>query len=201
MLPQAVNRWLGRTMMTAASSPNETGDQTGGINKGLTAGWANDVASVRRYALQERERVTKAIAEARRPPKAVTPEALDAAVRAYFEAMIAAALSTLSELKMNAGFVADGAGAWRMRFSPGTPPSVDSELAGDEDETLTLPPGELWAIVAGPANWEDVWYGYRLHVRKRQGAGYYRAFWEMLLNFDDEQISERLAARFPTPME
>lgn len=30
---QAVNRWLGRTMMTAASSPNEMGDQTGGVNK------------------------------------------------------------------------------------------------------------------------------------------------------------------------
>jgi beta-hydroxylase len=30
---QAINRWLGRTMMTAAASPNETGDETGGINK------------------------------------------------------------------------------------------------------------------------------------------------------------------------
>jgi beta-hydroxylase len=30
---QALNRWLGRTLMTAASSPNEAGDQTGGINK------------------------------------------------------------------------------------------------------------------------------------------------------------------------
>ncbi|HJW55535.1 MAG TPA: aspartyl/asparaginyl beta-hydroxylase domain-containing protein, partial [Burkholderiaceae bacterium] len=30
---QAVNRWLGRTMMTAASSPNESGDQLGGVNK------------------------------------------------------------------------------------------------------------------------------------------------------------------------
>jgi beta-hydroxylase len=28
-----VTKWLGRTMMTAASSPNEAGDQTGGINK------------------------------------------------------------------------------------------------------------------------------------------------------------------------
>jgi hypothetical protein len=34
-------------------------------------------------------------------------------------------------------------------------------------------------------------------VRKREGAGYYRAFWEMLLNFDDEAISERLGAKFP----
>ncbi|AKZ62652.1 aspartyl beta-hydroxylase [Herbaspirillum hiltneri N3] len=30
---QAINKWLGKTMMTAASSPNETGDQTGRINK------------------------------------------------------------------------------------------------------------------------------------------------------------------------
>jgi beta-hydroxylase len=30
---QAVNRWLARVVMTAASSPNETGDDTGGINK------------------------------------------------------------------------------------------------------------------------------------------------------------------------
>ena len=30
---QAVNPWLGRTMMTAAASPNETGDQTGLVSK------------------------------------------------------------------------------------------------------------------------------------------------------------------------
>jgi beta-hydroxylase len=30
---QAVNRWLGRTMMTAAASPNEQGDQTGLVSK------------------------------------------------------------------------------------------------------------------------------------------------------------------------
>jgi beta-hydroxylase len=36
---QAVNRWLGRTMMTAASSPNETGDQTGGVNKLFYLSW------------------------------------------------------------------------------------------------------------------------------------------------------------------
>ena len=88
-----------------------------------------------------------------------------------------------------------------LRFAPGSEPQLLSALGGDEDETLVLPAGELWAIVTGPANWEDVWYGYRLHVRKREGAGYYRAFWEMLLNFDDGPVSERLAARFPLPME
>jgi beta-hydroxylase len=30
---QAINRWFSHVIMTAASSPNETGDQTGGINK------------------------------------------------------------------------------------------------------------------------------------------------------------------------
>ena len=29
----AINRWLGRTMMTAAASPNESGDQTGLVSK------------------------------------------------------------------------------------------------------------------------------------------------------------------------
>lgn len=29
----SINRWLGRTMMTAAASPNETGDQTGLVSK------------------------------------------------------------------------------------------------------------------------------------------------------------------------
>ena len=184
----------------------EPGDQwspeTGGINKGLTAGWNNDVESVRRYASQEKERVSKAIGEARKPTRAVPTATLDAAVHAYFEEMIEAARPTLSELAMKAGFVAEGGTAtWRLRFTPGSAPQIESRLLGDEDETLILPAGELWAIVTGPANWEDVWYGYRLKVRKRAGAGYYRAFWEMLLNFDDESTSERLAARFPLPME
>jgi len=30
---QSINRWLGRTMMTAAASPNETGDQVGLVSK------------------------------------------------------------------------------------------------------------------------------------------------------------------------
>lgn len=36
---RAVNRWLGRTMMTAASSPNDPGDQTGGVNKVFRFVW------------------------------------------------------------------------------------------------------------------------------------------------------------------
>ncbi len=37
---QAINRWLGRHMMSAAASPNETGDETGGINKLFRFVWA-----------------------------------------------------------------------------------------------------------------------------------------------------------------
>ena len=36
---QAINRWLGRVVMTAGSSPNETGDQTGGVNKVFHGFW------------------------------------------------------------------------------------------------------------------------------------------------------------------
>lgn len=36
---EAFNQWFGRTMMTAASSPNETGDQTGRINKMFRFAW------------------------------------------------------------------------------------------------------------------------------------------------------------------
>ncbi len=36
---QAVNRWLGRTLMTAASSPNEQGDQTGAVSKLFRISW------------------------------------------------------------------------------------------------------------------------------------------------------------------
>jgi beta-hydroxylase len=36
---QAVNRWLGRTMMTAASSPNEADDQTGIVSKLFRISW------------------------------------------------------------------------------------------------------------------------------------------------------------------
>ena len=36
----AVNRWIARVVLTAGSSPNETGDQTGGINKIFRFFWA-----------------------------------------------------------------------------------------------------------------------------------------------------------------
>lgn len=36
----AVNRWVARVLLTAGSSPNETGDQTGGINKVFRFFWS-----------------------------------------------------------------------------------------------------------------------------------------------------------------
>ncbi len=177
---------------------DEWSPETGAINKGLTAGWDHDVASVRRYASQEKTRINAAITAARYVSQPVPTARLDEAMRAYLAEQFALPVESLA---MNAGFVADGGGQWSVRFAPGQKPVIDSTLHGDEDETLTLGAGELWSIVTGPANWEDAWYGYRLRVQKREGAGYYRAFWEQLLNFDDTQTSERLAARFGVPME
>lgn len=37
---QSINRWFGHVVMTTASSPNETGDETGGINKIFRFFWA-----------------------------------------------------------------------------------------------------------------------------------------------------------------
>jgi len=37
---QAINSWFGRHVMSAAASPNETGDETGGINKVFRFVWA-----------------------------------------------------------------------------------------------------------------------------------------------------------------
>ena len=37
---RAINRFLGKTMMTAASSPNETGDQLGTVNKLFRFVWS-----------------------------------------------------------------------------------------------------------------------------------------------------------------
>jgi L-ascorbate metabolism protein UlaG (beta-lactamase superfamily) len=176
----------------------EPGDEwspsLGAVNKHFTAEWPNDVGSVRRYAEQERERVQAAVARFRGPLQDVDAGRLDQAFRHFFTRLTAKADS--KDLSMKAGFVADGAGAWRVVFAPGQPPRVEVGLAGDEDETLTLASAELWAILAGPWTWEDVWYGYRLRVQKRPGAGYSRAFWELLLNADTEALSADVRARF-----
>ncbi|MEW5737735.1 MAG: MBL fold metallo-hydrolase [Myxococcota bacterium] len=176
----------------------EPGDEwspsLGAVNKRLTAEWPSTIDGVRRYAEQERARVDAAVAKFRGPLHGVEPARLDEAFRHFFGKLLAA--SAPKDLSMKAGFEAEGAGSWRIHFTPGQAARVESNLAGDEDEVLTLAPAELWAILAGPWTWEDVWYGYRLRVRKREGAGYYRAFWELLLNADTEALSADVRARF-----
>jgi L-ascorbate metabolism protein UlaG (beta-lactamase superfamily) len=177
----------------------EPGDQwsprTGAIGKGLTAGWDCDAASVERYARAEQSRVEKAIAAARAPSAVPSVETLDAAFREYFAELLEHTMDGTKALDMKAGFTASGMGSWRVTFAPGTPPRLDGGLRGDEDEVLTLAPAELWALLTTSASWEDVWYGYRLKVHKRPGTGYHRAFWEMLLSFDAEALSQRLGQK------
>ena len=181
----------------------EPGDEwtreAGVLRKNMTRGWSYDAESVRRYATQERARVKAALQTARAPHRRGSDAALDAAVVEYFGEMTRATQASTSDLKMTAGFVAEGTPlSWTIEFEPGRPPSVQRGSAGVADETLLLPADELWSLVTGPANWEDVWYGYRLRVQKRPGAGYYRAFWEMLLNYDEDALSERLFDKYAT---
>jgi len=175
----------------------EPGDEwspaTGVIAKGLTADWPSEATAIERYAVREATRVRAAIARSRSAAALTSPDKLDRAMQLYFAELLERTRAGTAGLTMRAGFsTAEGAG-WRVEFRPGQAPAFSQGLRGDEDEVLTLPAAELWNILAGPANWEDVWYGYRLHVRKAPGAGYYRAFWEMLLNFDAEALSARLA--------
>ncbi len=153
---------------------DEWSPETGVIRKFLTEGWDCDAKSVARYAKQEEARVAAAIARTR---TLAEPGDLDAAMRDYF-----AKRPAPKDLKKVAGFQAKGGAAWHVVYEPGKSPVLRSGLTGDEDEVLTLPAGELWNLVSTHASWEDVWYGYRLEVKKRDGAGYDRAFWEMLLN-------------------
>lgn len=178
----------------------EPGDQwsreTGAMAKDLTKGWGYDAESVARYAKQESSRVQQAIAESRTPSKPVAPATLDQAFREYFAELLTGTREGTKALAMKAGFQVEHGAAWRVEFVPGAAPVLTAGLKGDEDEVLTLEAGELWALLTTTANWEDVWYGYRLKVHKREGAGYYRSFWEMLLNFDAEALSARLAKKY-----
>jgi len=45
--------------------------------------------------------------------------------------------------------------------------------------------------------WEDIWYGYRMRVKKREGTPYYRAFWDALLFFDDFELKQALQKELP----
>lgn len=178
------------THLVRLAPGDEWSPDTGAINKGLTDEWPSTPEAVERYATQESARVRAAIAEARAGLQAPPAATLDQAMHGYFAELLK---SAPEQLTMRAGFEAKGVGAWRVQFVPGQPAKLETGLAGDEDEVLTLEPNELWALLTGPTTWEDVWYGYRLRVRKKQGAGYFRAFWELLLNHDDQALSARLA--------
>ncbi len=175
---------------------DEWSPETGVLRKGLTRGFGYDAASVARYAQAEASRVASAIAAARVPGTPATDEKLDGAMRAWFETALRETREPIGTLKMKAGFATQGL-SWRLTFEPGQPPTLEAGLTGDEDEVLTVDRGELWHVLVGPNNWEDVWYGYRLHVKKRNDT-YYQHFWELLLNYDAEELSRSLAARFAT---
>jgi L-ascorbate metabolism protein UlaG (beta-lactamase superfamily) len=180
--------------------PGDAWDPAGGHRpRGLTADHGYDREGVERYARAIADRVAAAGAGRVAGGPRGDPGLLDGAVRRYFETMLAQTAASTKQLRMLAGLVAEGkgGGAWHLVFEPGRAPEVRSGPSADADETLTVTAGEMWDIVAGPLNWEDPWYGYRLRVRKRLGAGYYRAFWEMLLNFDDEALSQAIAAALP----
>ncbi len=56
--------------------------------------------------------------------------------------------------------------------------------AADPAERVYVPARDLARILAGELLWEDLWYGYRLRIRKRDGSPYFRVFWEALLELD-----------------
>jgi L-ascorbate metabolism protein UlaG (beta-lactamase superfamily) len=171
---------------------DEWSPETGVVARGLTAQWGPDAESIARYARTQRERVEQAAAARQRGDGFHgDAERLDKAVRLYLGRLVEQSAELTRDLAMVAGFVAEGpgAGAWHVVFQPGERPRVERGAAAQADETLTLEAHELWSIATTPVSWEDGWYGYRLRVRKREGAGYYRPFWEMLLGVYDEDIS------------
>ncbi|MCA2980889.1 MAG: hypothetical protein INH37_21680, partial [Myxococcaceae bacterium] len=90
--------------------------------------------------------------------------------------------------------VSSGAQGWTVRLAGGAA-TVDDGLADDVTEVLQLAPAELLNVLVGALSWEDVWYGYRLHVSKRRDVGYARGFWEMLLGIEADLVRARRAAR------
>jgi L-ascorbate metabolism protein UlaG (beta-lactamase superfamily) len=159
----------------------EPGDQwtpeTGPLPKHLTKGWPYSAEGVRRYAATQRDRV-----QARSRPEARLAVSHQEA-RAYLEAFAARLPAALS---VHVGFVAKGThdASWNLTCRPHHKPELREGLTGEEDEVLTLHEGELAGLVRNALTWEDLWYGYRLRVSKREGSGYLRAFWEALLSFE-----------------
>lgn len=120
---------------------DEWSPETGAINKGLSAGWPQDLEAVRRYAKQ--------LGVSDRPASVVTKDALDAALRAL------AATTKGAQL----GLVVDGVASWSVRGG-----EVRDGLRGDEGAVISLRGDDLLAIATGETSWEDAWLGGRLHV-------------------------------------
>jgi UDP-MurNAc hydroxylase len=169
---------------------DEWSPETGALNRGLVSHAPLTSQGVRRYAELERSRVSRVQTSLRAAP-AQAP-ALDPLVHEFF---------TLDWPHSHARVDVDGVfglgsadAAWTLRLSKGVA-SVEAGLSADVTEVLRLPPAELTKVLLGEWSWEDVWYGYRLHVTKRVNAGYARGFWEMLLGVEAELVRQRRAAQ------
>lgn len=165
---------------------DEWSPETGGLNRHLVEQWPQTPDAIRRYAELERRRVQLAIETVRQPSRTVAN--LEETVRAFFThdfPRSAAKANVTHSFGLRAGDA-----SWTIRLENGTLAALTSGVS-DVDEVLTLPPHELEDVLLGRSSWEDVWYGYRLHVTKKPGSPYPRAFWEMLLAVDPDLIVER----------
>ncbi|MCU0697543.1 MAG: hypothetical protein MUC96_13535, partial [Myxococcaceae bacterium] len=168
---------------------DEWSPETGALNRGLVSQHPLTAAGVRRYAELERSRVTRVQQGLRAAGEAT---ALDALVRDFFATAWATSHAP-SSVEGTFG-LESGESSWTLRCA-GDRAAVEPGLAADVSEILRLPPGELSKVLTGEWSWEDVWYGYRLHVTKRLDAGYARAFWERLLGIEADLVRARSKPR------
>jgi len=173
---------------------DEWSPETGGLNRGLTSRWPSTQEGVRRYADLERSRVKAAIAAARRPEHEVP--ALDPLFRAFFEHDVPRSFARHEPFDGAFGF-RGGASTWTVHFQAGRVHQIEAGLSAAAPEVLALSASELFDVLVGESSWEDVWYGYRLHVTKRPDSGYARAFWELLLGVDPDLVKARRAGAAP----
>ncbi|MDX2012961.1 MAG: MBL fold metallo-hydrolase [Myxococcaceae bacterium] len=168
---------------------DEWSPETGALNRGLVSQHPLTAAGVRRYAELERSRVVRVQQGLR---GAVEVSSLDALVRDFFST---AWLTSHAPSSVDGVFgLESGETSWTLRCA-GDRADVEPGLAADVSEILRLPPGELSKVLTGEWSWEDVWYGYRLHVTKRVDAGYARAFWERLLGIEADLVRARSRGR------
>lgn len=167
---------------------DEWSPETGALNRHLTSQWPLTAEAIARYATLEQRRVKRAIEATRGPRRTVT--GLTETIREFFTHDFPASLAR-ADVTLAFG-LSTGTESWTVRLSAGRLAALEP-AATDLDETLVLSPHELDDVLRGASSWEDVWYGYRLHVKKRAGSGYSRAFWEMLLGVDADLVRARRA--------